>query len=68
MTNANCDGSGPCTPGLVRVLPLAGNEVLYLCYRCYVREMVWRRLRNADLSLEAIYDVPSYGSLARPKR
>ncbi len=66
MTNPLCDGSGPCHPGEVRVLPLGssphhGNMIL--CWLCFVREKQWRKERNEDLSLDCAFDLPAWESL-----
>ena len=57
-----CDGSGPHHPGDVRVLTFP-NGNLILCAYCLNREVAWRRERNADLSADARYDLPTWSDL-----
>ncbi len=66
MQNPMCDGSGPCDPGEVRVLPLGtsphhGN--LILCRNCYHHEIQYRQDRNRELAKDCAYDLPSWDSL-----
>jgi hypothetical protein len=48
VKNNNCDGSGPCDLGDVRVLPL-GDSNLILCSNCFDREIKWRAERNKEI-------------------
>lgn len=43
--NPNCDGSGPHTPGEIRLYPLGGGGNLILCANCWNKEnrYRWRR-------------------------
>lgn len=64
--NPNCDGSGPCSLGEVRVLPTSadphgGNAIL--CRNCFWRESEWREERNLELSPEAQFPLPNWESL-----
>lgn len=66
MQNPMCDGSGPCHPGEVRVLPWTrdrwgGNSIL--CWLCFRREMTWRHQRNAELAEDCQFDLPRWESL-----
>ena len=73
MENNYCDGSGPHTPGEVRVLPTGGDSNAILCRSCYFREMKYRRDRNHPnakmlgygpvLDESAKFDLPSWESL-----
>lgn len=63
MINWNCDGSGPHTPGEVRVLPYGGDGNLILCYNCYLREMRFRKERNRDLSKDCQFKLPQWDDL-----
>jgi hypothetical protein len=66
MKNDNCDGSGPCQPGEVRVLPLGSNPHhgnLILCYLCFLREMAFRAERNEKLSKDCAFDLPQWINL-----
>ena len=61
-----CDGSGPCEPGEVRVLPLGsipdhGN--LILCRACLERELIYRRERNRELSVGCQFRLPAWERL-----
>lgn len=66
MNNPMCDGSGPCDPGEVRLLPVDsipdhGNMIL--CRSCLEREITWRRLRNRELSKGCQFKLPTWDSL-----
>jgi hypothetical protein len=66
MQNPNCDGSGPCNLGEVRVLPIGaipdhGNMIL--CRLCFSREMNWREDRNRELAKDCRFDLPRWESL-----
>ena len=65
-TNPNCDGSGPCSFGEVRVLPL-GSEPhhgnLILCRSCFNREIAFRQDRNKELSKDCAFNLPTWDSL-----
>lgn len=66
MQNPNCDGSGPCHPGRVRVLPTGsqphhGNMIL--CGQCFSREIAWRKERNRELGKDCQFQLPTWGSL-----
>lgn len=66
MKNPMCDGSGPCDPGAVRVLPLGGNPHhgnLILCRCCFERELAYRRDRNRDLAPSAAFALPKWTDL-----
>jgi hypothetical protein len=63
MENNYCNGSGPHTPGEVRVLPhsdapLHGNDIL--CHACYLRELRYRQDRNRELGTFAQYSLPAW--------
>lgn len=61
--NDNCDGSGPCELGEVRVLPLGSSPHhgnLILCSTCFEREIKYRRERNQELSKDCQYSLPSW--------
>lgn len=58
----NCDGSGPHIGPQVRSLPSADSN-LHLCRSCYLREMIFRRGRNRDLSDDTAYKTPAWESL-----
>lgn len=58
-----CDGSGPCDPGRVRVLPIGpsphhGN--LILCRCCFERELAYRLERNRELSTDCAFKLPKW--------
>lgn len=61
--NDNCDGSGPCSRGEVRVLPLSGQSNIILCERCFDHELTWRRARNKELAVHAKFDLPQWATL-----
>lgn len=61
--NPDCDGSGPCLPGEVRVLPTGGGGNAILCVRCYRREMMWRRDDNKNLDTDAQRPIPAWKEL-----
>lgn len=66
MQNNMCDGSGPCQPGEVRLLPLGKNPHhgnLILCHHCFLREYAFRVERNTELSKECRFDLPQWDSL-----
>jgi len=63
MNNNNCDGSGPCGMGEVRVLPTGGDSNAILCRRCFNREIAFRQDRNRDLAKDCQFDLPSWESL-----
>lgn len=66
MKNDNCDGSGPCYPGKVRVLPIGTNPHhgnLILCRACYLREIAVRKDRNTDLAKDCQFALPTWESL-----
>jgi len=65
MQNPNCDGSGPCDLGEVRVLPWTrdkhgGNSIL--CRLCFSREIQYRIERNKELAKDCQYDLPAWES------
>ena len=67
MNNPMCDGSGPCSPGEVRVLPIGsipdhGNMIL--CSQCFWREIVWRTARNRELSKDCAFKLPQWADCA----
>lgn len=64
MSNPNCDGSGPCLSGPVRVLPTGGDSNAILCWSCFNREIAFRIERNRELSENCKFDLPEWGSLA----
>lgn len=67
MNNPMCDGSGPCDPGTVRVLPLGSNPDhgnLILCRCCFERELAFRRERNRELAADCAFALPAWESLA----
>ena len=53
----NCDGSGPHTPGEVRVMPTGGDGNLILCRQCWENELAYRRNRNRSLGVFAQFDI-----------
>lgn len=61
--NDMCDGSGPCTPGIVRVLPYGGDGNLILCLSCFNREIAWRKERNKQLSKDCQFKLPFWNEL-----
>lgn len=63
MHNPNCDGSGPCLPGQVRVLPTGGDSNAILCRRCFTREIEYRKERNRKLGKEAQFKLPAWEDL-----
>jgi hypothetical protein len=63
MQNPNCDGSGPCTPGQVRVLPTGGDSNGILCRACYGREIQFRKERNKELGKSCQFDLPAWDTL-----
>lgn len=63
MNNPNCDGSGPCHPSQVRVLPTGGDSNGILCRYCFNREIAFRRDRNRDLSKDCQFKLPTWDSL-----
>ena len=60
MNNPNCDGSGPCDMGEVRLLPTAGGGNMILCNRCFEHELAWRKERNRELASEAKFAMPTW--------
>jgi hypothetical protein len=60
MYNANCDGSGPCSPGQVRLLPTGRGGNAILCHACFVREVLWRQQRNRELGAAGQFDTPAW--------
>lgn len=63
MNNPMCDGSGPCDPGEVRVLPTGGDSNAILCLQCFRREIAFRRERNRELSKDCAFELPDWYSL-----
>lgn len=66
MNNPMCDGSGPCHPGQVRVLPLGSNPHhgnLILCRSCFGREIRYRRARNFTLAADCAFALPMWEDL-----
>lgn len=63
MMNPNCDGSGPCDPGRVRVLPAGGDANMILCRCCFERELEFRRERNKELAGDCAFQLPAWTSL-----
>ncbi len=63
MNNPNCDGSGPCAEGEVRVLPTGGDSNAILCAWCFRREMNYRLDRNRDLGKDCQFKIPTWQSL-----
>jgi len=66
MQNPNCQGSGPCTPGQVRLLPVGtipdhGNMIL--CHHCFNHEIEYRRGRNFELAGVCKFKLPTWESL-----
>lgn len=66
MQNPNCDGSGPCHPGQVRVLPTGsqphhGNMII--CRACFNREIAFRKERNRELSKDCQFRLPTWETL-----
>jgi hypothetical protein len=55
--NNDCNGSGPHTPGEVRVLPTGGGGNDILCRSCWARELQYRRERNVSLRAYAKFDL-----------
>lgn len=63
MNNNNCDGSGPCDMGEVRVLPTGGDSNAILCRRCFNREIAFRQDRNRDLAKDCQFQLPAWSTL-----
>lgn len=63
MNNPNCDGSGPCHSGQVRVLPTGGDSNAILCRYCFNREIAFRVDRNRELSKDCQFKLPTWDSL-----
>ncbi len=63
LMNPNCDGSGPCNMGEVRVLPSGGDSNLILCRTCFYREIVFREGRNRELAEFARFKLPEWETL-----
>jgi hypothetical protein len=66
MNNPNCDGSGPCESGEVRLIPLGRNPDhgnMILCRLCFERELDFRRERNRELSPDCAFALPAWTSL-----
>lgn len=61
--NNDCCGSGPHTAGEVRVLPAGGDSNLILCFRCFHRELAYRRQRNTELGEFAQFALPKWTDL-----
>ena len=59
-SNPMCDGSGPCDPGRVRVLPAGGDANMILCRCCFERELAFRRERNKELAADCAFDLPGW--------
>ena len=61
FTNNNCDGSGPCKPGEVRLLPLGSSPHhgnIILCEYCFHREISCRQERNRKLAADCAFKLP----------
>lgn len=58
--NNNCDGSGPCVEGQVRLLPIGGEANVILCAACFRREIRWRVERNRELSPDCQFKLPAW--------
>ena len=58
----NCDGSGPHTPGTVKLMPTGGDGNLILCRSCWLRELRYRQDRNRSLGDFAKFDLPTWES------
>ena len=63
MNNNNCDGSGPCDMGEVRVLPTGGDSNAILCRLCFNREIAFRQDRNRDLAKDCRFQLPEWSTL-----
>jgi hypothetical protein len=63
VKNNNCDGSGPCHPGAVRLLPTGNMSNAIYCRYCFEREMSWRKERNRDLGHAYQFKLPEWDSL-----
>jgi hypothetical protein len=58
--NNYCDGSGPHTPGDVKLLPTGGDGNAILCRACWLSEIRWRQGRNRQLGQFAKFTLPSW--------
>lgn len=66
INNPNCDGGtdGDCSSNpQVRVLPTGGEGNLIVCWRCFGREMEYRRERNRELSKDCQFKLPKWEDL-----
>lgn len=66
MQNPNCDGGteGACSSNpQVRVLPSGGDSNLIVCWRCYGKEIKFRKERNEELSKDCQFDLPKWEDL-----
>ena len=58
--NNDCNGSGPHTPGEVRVMPYGGGGNDILCRACWQRALAYRRDRNRELGDFAQFKLPAW--------
>lgn len=60
--NQQCDSCGGTStrPGTIRRLSLPGNAGLYLCRRCWAKEMSWRKQRNKNLHPSAKFPIRKF--------
>jgi len=63
---SHCDGAGPhSTFGPIHKLPTGGGGNLLLCRECFDREIVFRKLRNQELSADCRFVTPEWVTLER---
>lgn len=63
ITNPACDGSGPCTLGEVRVLPIGEDSNAILCRACFWREIDERKHQNGVLRHGLQWETPDWNDL-----
>lgn len=57
----NCDGSGPHTDGVIKLMPTGGGGNMTLCKSCWAREIAKRAERNAKMRFLS-WDLPTWES------
>jgi len=58
-----CDMHDWCT-GQVRRLPIGADAAVIVCFPGFLRELAWRKARNAGLAEWAQFDLPEWQTLA----
>ena len=60
--NQYCDNCGDhfTKTGSVRRLDTGGGSGVYLCHRCWNKEMKWRKMRNETLTGKARFPIKKF--------